>query len=316
MKTVFTIFCLISFLESSFSQDNNDKIEIRQEILATRIVRQIELNNIDTIFQYFDTDYAKSQKSKLKKMLSAFYSEYKMLYPGTKRGTTLVFPEGINLFRFRYFDSTGTALQLDLSFKKYDNNARVVLVEMVDRETLRKQREASNKSAGIKMQGPVKQKYPYNALFLLRNCSGELRTVTFGGPTNFFMWWAFGKSDLKSQKVVFFSKDSRVDTSELRAGVDRLRKSLPENFLHAGLTENWFENEPNEDSIWFIKIFAQVEKSQNIKIYSAYKVVFDGNDARIDHQRTNPKVRDVIFITEKNAILALEKKLKNSPKTK
>ena len=60
--------------------------------------------------------------------------------------------------------------------------------------------------------------------------------------------------------------------------------------------ENWYDNEPNENAIWFIQIFAQVDKAGTVKIYAAYKVTFEGDDARVDSQRSNPKIKNIEFI--------------------
>lgn len=308
------LFCFtVFYLKSTFAQDNS-RIENVQERLATHIVREIEKNNIDSVFQYFDPAYLKDQKPKLKSLLAKFHTEYKTLVPGTRRFITLVWPTGFNLFRFRYIDSTGTALQIDLSFKNNDINSKVLLLETVDRLTLKKQREQSLKEAQVKYEGEVKQKYPYTTTIQLRNCSKEMRTVTFNSQMSFFKWWVYGNTDLESNKVVYFSKDYKIDSNFLRKNINKVKKSLPKNFWTLPMGEKWYDNEPNEDSIWFIQIFAQIDKAANIKIFSAYKITFEGNDARIDSQRAYPKIRNIEFILDKEAIQVLEKKLKSSPK--
>jgi hypothetical protein len=310
-KALLLIFTVLVFTVS-FAQ-NNYKVENAQERLATYIVKEIEKNNIDSIYQYFDPGYLKSQKPKLNGLLTKFYTEYKTLTPGTKRYTSLVWPTGFNLFTFRYIDSTGTVLQIDLSFKKDDIKSKVLLLETIDKLTFKKQREQSSKQPQVIIEGGQKQKYPYTTTLQLRNCSKEMRTVTFNSQMSFFKWWVYGKADLESNKVAYFSKDYDLDSNFLKENINRVKKSLPKNFWTLPMGENWYDNEPNENAIWFIQIFAQVDKAGNIKIYSAYKVTFEGDDARVDRQRSNPKIKNIEFIISKENIQALEKKLKSSP---
>ena len=128
---------------SGFAQDNDDKTERAQLQLAGHLIWQAERNNFDTVYAHMDPAYLGRHKAQVAARLAGFYKEYTMLYPGTRRAITIVWPEGLTTFRFRYFDSTGEALLLDFSFKKNDINSKVVLLEMEGREQLRKEREAS-----------------------------------------------------------------------------------------------------------------------------------------------------------------------------
>jgi len=89
--------------KSSFAQDNNYKIENAQQRQVTYIINQIEKNNIDSIYKYFDPHYLKTQNVKIKKTLAKFYLDHEAMNPLAKRDVTLVWPTGYNLFRFRYF---------------------------------------------------------------------------------------------------------------------------------------------------------------------------------------------------------------------
>lgn len=312
MKKILLSFFTILLLTVSCAQ-NNYKVENAQERLATYIVKEIEKNNIDSIYQYFDPVYLKSQKAKINGLLTKFYKEYKTLSSETKRHTTLVWPIGFNLFTFRYIDSTGTVLQIDLSFKKEDINSKVLKLETIDKQTFKKQRDQSSKQPKVIIEGAPQQKYPYTTILQLRNCSKEVRTVTFHSQLNFFKWWVYGKADLESNKVAVFSKDYHLDSTFLKENINNVKKSLPKNFWTFPMGENGYDNEPNENAIWFIQIFAQVDKAGTIKIYAAYKVTFEGDDARVDSQRSNPKIKNIEFILNKEDIQALEKKLKSSP---
>lgn len=312
MKQALILILTVPFLKVSFAQ-NNYKIENAQERLATYIVNEIEKNNIDSVYQYIEPGYLESQKNKLNDLLTNFYSDYKKLTSGTKRYTTLVWPTGFNLFRFRYFDNTGTVLQIDLSFKKYDINSKVLLLETIDMLTFKEQREQSSKQPQVVIEGGQKKKYPYTTTLQLRNCIKEMRIITFHSQMKFFKMWVYGKADLNSNKLAFFSRNYYLDTNFLKENINKVKKSLPKNFWTFPMGENWYDNEPNENAIWFIQVFAQVDKAGNIKIYSAYKVTFDGDDARIDRQRSNPKIKNIEFIISIEEIQALERKLKSSP---
>lgn len=314
MRQTFILCVTLLLIKTSFCQ-NNAKVENAQERLATFIVREIEKGNSDSIFKYVDPGYLEGKGDEIKVLLTNFYAQFKTLSTGTRRYVTLVWPEGFNLFRFRYIDTTGSVLQIDLSFKKNEINSKIFLLEMVDKLTLQKQREQSKKAAAIRSEEKYNPKYPHTTTLLLRNCHKELRIMTFASQTSFFKWWVFGKTNLESNKVVYFSKDFVLDSNFLRKNIDKVKKSLPPNFWTFPMREIWMDNEPNEDAIWFIQIFARVDKPGKIKIFSAYKMIFEGNDARIDDQRTNPKISDIEFITDQNDLKALEKKLAGASRT-
>lgn len=126
----------------------------------------------------------------------------------------------------------------------------------------------------------------------------------------------YRNTKLETNKVLRFSSDYKLDSDYVRKGVADMKRTLPKNFITTSKSESWYDNEPNEDLIWFIKIFANViDKTGNIKIFSAYKIVFDGKDARLDEVRAYPHIRNFEFIFEKDKLQQLEKKLKASLKT-
>jgi len=103
MKKIFYLILLSLPSKSSFAQDNNYKIENAQQRQVTYIINQVEKNNIDGIYKYFDPHYLKTQNVKIKKTLAKFYLDHEAMNPLAKRDVTLVWPTGYNLFRFRYF---------------------------------------------------------------------------------------------------------------------------------------------------------------------------------------------------------------------
>lgn len=313
MKKVFYFILLSILFKTSFSQDNNYKVENAQQRQATYIINQIEKNNIDSIYGYFDPNYFKAQNAKIKKTLAKFYLDYFAMNPLAKRYTTLVWPKGCNLFRFRYIDSSGTALQIDLSYKKDDINSRVFLVEIIDKETLKKQRESSLKGIQIVNVGkPVTIKYPKNTIIEYRNCNKEMRTVTFSSQLNSFKNWVYGQGNMETNKVVQFSPKYNLDSNFIRQNILNIRKALPKDFWNFSLWGEMYNNEPNEESIWFMYLFSQIDKNENVKIFAAYKITFDGTDARQDKSRMNPKITNVQFILDKTKLSEIAKDLKKS----
>jgi hypothetical protein len=130
----------------------------------------------------------------------------------------------------------------------------------------------------------------------------------------FFKNWVYGQSKLETQKVLYFSRRYSVDSNFLRQSVINIRSSLPKGFWDFSIWGNTFDNSPNQDSIWFMYLFAEIDKRKNLKIFSAYKITFEGDDATKVAQRHDPKIRNIEFILDKKAIMELEKTLQ--PKIK
>jgi hypothetical protein len=315
MKKLFCIIFLSILFKTSFSQNNNYKVENTQQRQATYIIDQIEKNNIDSIYKHFDPQYFKTQNVKIKKILTKFHSDYTAMNPLAKRFITLVWPTGYNLFRFRYIDSTGIALQIDLSYKKDDINSRIFLLETIDKETLKKQRESSLKGPqiiNVGQQEPVK--YPKNTIIEFRNCNKEMRTVTFGSQLRSFKNWVYGQGNMETNKAVQFSNKYKLDSTFIRENILNIRNALPENFWNFSSWGAMYNNEPNEEAIWFMHLFSQIDKNGNVKIFAAYKITFEGTDARQDINRTSPKITNVEFILDKEKLAELEKELKKASK--
>lgn len=313
MRKYFCYIIFIIFYNSGFSQSNNYKVENAQQRQAINIINQIEKNNIDSIYKYFDSYYLKSKNTKIKKTLHNFYLGYKAMNPLAKRHVTLVWPTGYNLFRFRYLDSTGTALQIDLSYKKDDINSRIFLVETIDKETLKKQRESSFKRPQvISIDKPVIVKYPKNTIIEYRNCNKEMRTMTFIPQLNSFKNWVYGQGNMETNKVVQFSPKYSLDSNFIRQNILNIRKSLPKNFWNFSMWGEMYNHEPNEDAIWFMHLFSQIDKNGSVKIFAAYKITFEGTDASQEKNRINPKIINVEFILDKVKLAELEKNLKKA----
>jgi hypothetical protein len=105
------------------------------------------------------------------------------------------------------------------------------------------------------------QKHPYVATIQLRNCNKEMRVIPFVEPLTFFDRWIRGLSKLEKQKILKFSDDYIIDSNYLRDGIRKIRATLPNNFWDVREGEKWYDNEPNDEAIWFIKLFVQVDKT-------------------------------------------------------
>lgn len=313
MKKVFYFFLFSLIFKSSFSQEPDYKVVNTQQRKATYIVNQIQKNNLDSIYKYFDTDYLKNNNAKIKNTLAKFYLDHKSMNPLAKRDVTLVWPTGYNLFRFRYFDSTGTALQIDLAYKENDINSNIFLLETIDKETLKKQREASLKGpSAIQIGKTPAIKYPINKIIEYRNCNKEMRTITFDSQLKSIMNMVHGQANLETNKVLRFSPIYKIDSSFIRKNIIMVRNTLPKNFWDYSLRSKMLNHEPNEEVIWFMHLFSQTDKNGNTKILSGYKITFDGTNASEDKIRANPKIINVEFILDKAKLAALEKEIKTA----
>ncbi|THU38347.1 hypothetical protein FAM09_16865 [Niastella caeni] len=153
-------------------------------------------------------------------------------------------------------------------------------------------------------------------IYNLRNCQGEMRTVTFQSQVKIIWKCVSGMATIREQKVLNLSREYKFDTAFFESQIQKVKKALPSNFF-AGLDYlgDWFDNTPEEQGIWFTEIFAEEDKQGNYKVYAAIKILFDGTNAHIDEQRRDPKVKDLIFIFDKDELSQLGQKLKSCPKS-
>lgn len=147
-------------------------------------------------------------------------------------------------------------------------------------------------------------------VYNLRNCQGEMRTVTFDSQIKTFNWWVFGTTNLKDQRVFKFSPAYHLDTTYLTNQVQKLKKTLPGSFFrqHPFLGD-WYDNSPDEPSIWFLQVFASKNKNGIFNVYSAVKIVFEGTNAHDDETRGKAEIKDIVFVSDKQKLSEIAKKL-------
>jgi hypothetical protein len=152
----------------------------------------------------------------------------------------------------------------------------------------------------------------------VRNCQHEMRVFTFQSQVSYFWKWAyydFHMPDIAKQKVLHFSSSYTVDSPFIRSQIEKIRKSVPPGFFNLKLTDIWYDNEPDDSTIWFTIIFAKKAVSGNIA-YAAYRITFEGNNAQIEEQRINPRIRNIEFIYGKVALTKLMDRIKVLPPTR
>ena len=152
----------------------------------------------------------------------------------------------------------------------------------------------------------------YN-VFEIRNCQHERRTATFEGQINSFWHCARANKDISQYRILQFSPAYQVETAQLQKQVVQLREAVPNDFLNIHLRLDWRDNIPDTPGIWFIIVLTRIDQSENITAYAAYRITFDGTDARVEEQRMAPKITNVEFIFDKPTLVKLAKYLKTLP---
>jgi hypothetical protein len=144
----------------------------------------------------------------------------------------------------------------------------------------------------------------------LRNCQKEMRVSTYQSQVVVFYHLVGGWTTLQNQKWIKFSPNYKVDTASIEKQIEQLRKRLPVNYFKTkNLTGESYDNFPNEEAVWFTVIFSNGGSSSPLKIYGAIKILFTGNDARVDSQRSDPQIENIEVITDSDKLKVIQKKL-------
>lgn len=144
----------------------------------------------------------------------------------------------------------------------------------------------------------------------LRNCQKESRIVTYQNQVSIFWQLVAGWTTLRDQKWLKFSSAYTVDTSMMEKQIERIRKSLPENYFKSrNLMGEWYDHSPEEKGVWFTVLFTNGQQDSKLKLFSAVKIVFTGEDARVESNRADPKILQVEFILDQGKLDAIRGKL-------
>lgn len=109
-------------------------------------------------------------------------------------------------------------------------------------------------------------------------------------------------------KSLNFSGMNPVDTNFIVTNFEKIKQRLPKNYF--GTLKGYeYSNQQNDDAIWFMQIFAQVTERGQVKIYSAYKMTFEGTDPSALSFRENPLIKNIQFFFDKTQLEELQTSL-------
>ena len=149
--------------------------------------------------------------------------------------------------------------------------------------------------------------------FTITNCGNESRLVIPMTTVRGIKYLVYGSAEFRKMKTLNFSKNANLDTSKFLKNIDKLKSTLPKNYF-GRLSGYEFSNKPNENLIWITNIFGEISEGGKIKIFSAYKMTFEGNDPTAFTFRSDPKISNIDFIFDLKQKTELEKVLKRISK--
>lgn len=141
------------------------------------------------------------------------------------------------------------------------------------------------------------------------NCGNETRIVNPESTVRAIRYLVYGSAEFKKTKIINFGSSIKVDTADFLLNISRLKQTLPINYFGV-LSGYSFSNEPNDDSIWISNTFIQVLPKGQIKVFSGYKMTFEGSDPTSESFRSDPKIKTIQFLFAPLQLKELEKRLK------
>lgn len=155
-------------------------------------------------------------------------------------------------------------------------------------------------------------------IYLIKNCQHETIIDIYYNQIRFFWWWILNNNtDFQRQRLLNFAAEYRPDSVALRKDIEKMREVLPPAYKNPGNISIGLlrDNKPDEKAIWFTEVFAEKDKSGAYKVYAAYKITFEGTDARQDYQRKSARIKDIAFIFDEASLLQLASQLAALPIT-
>ncbi len=152
MKLFLSIFLLL-ITQASISQTqqglSNKEIEEKQYASTLRIIKALEIGDVEKALNYFD---AKTNEEDLQK-ISAEINKIKTV---AKLYMVIVYDEGYHIFTCNYNNAaeTATLFQLELYYNRTDANSKVVKFVTKDAVTLRKEEEQRTKALNLQSPPP------------------------------------------------------------------------------------------------------------------------------------------------------------------
>jgi hypothetical protein len=150
----------------------------------------------------------------------------------------------------------------------------------------------------------------YNTIIQLNNLNKETGTIKFDNQLENIATWIEGNPiSIKGNTFLDFSPNFNFDTIQLKSDIKRLKRTLPKDFWDITIVEDLFDNNPNENSLWNMKLFVQY-RNKKMKILSALKVTYEGTLSEISSHKENPVIKHIEIILRRDKLLEIEKKLK------
>lgn len=124
-----------------------DHVRTVQEINATKFMDQLQRSDTTSISKFFTASWFSKNSKKLTAFYKLFLTDLKSLPANAKRLSSLEFPEGLNLVKFRYFTEVGAILQVEVSYKDGDINSKIVHLSLITTKSLAQERKTNRAAA-------------------------------------------------------------------------------------------------------------------------------------------------------------------------
>jgi hypothetical protein len=145
MKSILSLLLFV-FCCKAYGQ-NLDHTRSVQEINATKFIELMQHGDTSSAFKYFEDLYFSKNGTRLPSFTKLFQTDFQKLPPNTKRYSSLEFPKGINLVKFRYIADSGTVLQVEISYRDGDLKSKITHLSLITTKSLLQQKK-SNRVAG------------------------------------------------------------------------------------------------------------------------------------------------------------------------
>ena len=153
-----------------------------------------------------------------------------------------------------------------------------------------------------------------NSACEIMNCANENRIMTYNMIVSSIMLSILDTSDIRRDKSIKYSNKSSINGDSVYKRILKAKKSIPKGFKLSrwGFGTTAKNNIPNEDgTIWFTLVLAKEISKNNFTPYVGYTVIFEGTDPTL--ARVDPKVKDVIIISDKDLLKSFITKFKTLP---
>jgi hypothetical protein len=139
MKTFLTAILLLT-IQLTFGQKAkdyfNEEVKDAQRTTAQSIMTALENGEIELAAKYFDNSI-----SDLKSNLKSISAEISKVKTGTKLSIVIVFDQGFNIYRCRYYNDSGELYQVDLFMSEGKPDSKVKKLKTKNTDVLKAERK-------------------------------------------------------------------------------------------------------------------------------------------------------------------------------